>query len=854
MIKRKIWNIKNNKQNINDLARKLNISPIVANILAERGYTDYHKAKNFLEADISKLSDPLYMLGVKEACEQIRESILNKDKIMIYGDYDVDGITSTALLVEFLTSLQVSVDYYIPNRLEEGYGLNYEALAKMKENGVDLIITVDCGITAVEEVSKAMELGLKFIITDHHQIGNSIPPCTIVNPVLDDEGVPWSNLSGVGVAFKLIHGLSRILPELKEQEISKYLDLVALGTIADIVALKDENRILVREGMEQIKLGLRPGIKALCEVAKIDFQKVSSGQVGFGIAPRLNACGRLDDASLGVKLLLSSDEKEALLIAEDLNIKNQERQDIEAQIMKEAIEMAESLDKEKTAVLVLGSENWHSGVIGIVASRLVEKYYLPTILLSFKDGIAKGSGRSISNFHLHQALMQCQELLTQFGGHSQAAGLSLKVENIPKFIFKINEYAFSNLAPEDFKQKLKIDSAINLSEVNLDVYKQLQQLEPYGHSNPRPVFAIRGIKPVKITKLGSDGRHIKVQFNLNNEPWESLGFNMSDYEDIINDSYLLDLAFTLDRNEWRGKTSLQLLLKDIKSFEELDNPYKKLALLEDSNTSYSPNFKIIDSRNCSDKINYVKNLILAQEKLIIKTNTQQNAFNLVAKLKNELPDFKDKIEYYPEVLKSDISEHIEDNLEKDNLNVLITTNHLVHNLNYLVKYAFIIYDLPFSKAELQQIYSFLAKDELSVQMHLLYTKNDSKENDLFLREKAPDRKTLGKFYLLLKKIAQNSNNSLITYQDIIKWGKIYEIESLSEKSMIIWLDILEELELIRNKVEVNDKCIELKENPPKVNLENSLSFRQGVKERLEFDEMLKIAFLNYDKVIEYLSS
>lgn len=854
MIKHKIWNIKNTEDDLNDLTTQLNISPIVANVLMERGYNNYEKAKYFLEADINTLSNPFEMHGIREAAEKILEAILNKEKIMIYGDYDVDGITSTALLIQFFTELELEVDYYIPDRLEEGYGLNYNALKEIKEKNIDLVITVDCGITAVKEIDQAMELGLKFVVTDHHQALDELPNCTIVNPVLDDVNSPWYNLAGVGVAFKLIQGLSRILPEQKKHDITKYLDLVALGTVADVVPLKDENRILVKNGLKQINQGKRIGLKALCEVSGIDKQRISAGQVGFGIAPRLNACGRLKDASVGVRLLLTDNEEEAIAIAEELNAINIERQDLEAKILKEAIEMAESLDKEKTSVLVLGSKDWHPGVIGIVASRLVDKYYLPTILLSFKDGLAKGSGRSISNFHLHKALIQCEDLLNQFGGHSQAAGLSLEEENIPRFISRINEYAFSNLTSEDFKEKLKINSEIDLSEVDFEIYKQLEKLEPYGYANPRPVFALKKIKASQVAKLGKEGKHLKLSFNTQGESWEALAFNMSEYETLTNESPFLDLAFTLDKNEFRGRTTLQLILKDMKSFAQADNPYEEQALLKESPSPYKTNLKLIDYRNCSDKINYVKKLSLKQEKMIIKTNFQQNALELALKLKNQLPEIKDEIVCFKEALDLRENGQSKELLEERDWKILITSNLLMDSIILPENYNLVMYDLPMCKKDIDPITSFLDQDNVVKKIHLIYTKEDCSLNDLILRQRAPDRECLAKFYILLKKLAQKNKTLNLTHHEIAKGTKLYKIEGLNEESMLGWLAVLEELELILQINTGKDKSIKIKENPPKVNLENSVIFRQGLKNRLEYEEVLKIAFSNYDYMKDYICS
>ena len=516
--------------------------------------------------------------------------------------------------------------------------------------------------------------------------------------------------------------------------------------------------------------------------------------------------------------------------------------------------MAESIDKEKKAVIVLVSEDWHPGVIGIVASRLVDKYYLPTILLNVTDGIAKGSGRSISNFHLHEALTECEDLFIQFGGHSQAAGLSLREENIPEFINRINEYALANLSAEDFKEKLKIISEVNLNEVDLQVYKQLEKLEPYGYGNSRPIFALKKIKPLYVSKLGKDKKHLKLSFNVQKQTWESLAFNMIEYENIINESPFLDLAFTLDKNEWRGKTTLQLILKDIKSFAEDDNPYAETQPVKESSSTYRSKPKLIDYRNCSDKISYVKELVLEQKKLIIKTNSQQNTYNLVSTLQNELPQIKDEIVFCENEDDSNYSGQSRDMFKSNNSKVYITSDFLVNNACLPKKSNIIIYDLPLLKRDLQPLTTFIAKEEYSMQIHLIYTKKDCMLNELILKQKAPDRECLGKFYVLLKKIVKKQNSFNLVYQDIIKGIEKHNIEGLDSQSMLHWLSVLEEVELIKTKNKGKNKTIEIKKNPPKVKLENSGVFRKGIKDRLEYEEVLKIAFSKYDKINDYIGS
>jgi len=583
LARRKLWSVKNISRDLQkQLVDELKISPILALLLINRGYHCIQAAKKFLNPDLNNLSSPLEINGINLAVRKIKKAISQDEKIIIYGDYDVDGISSTALLTEVFRSLGANVDYYIPDRLEEGYGLNIEALEKMAENGVKLVVTVDCGITAKNEVIEGQNLGLEFIITDHHQPPEDLPPCIIINPALEKDCVPWKDLAGVGVAYKLAQGLLEYIKgtDAGRKEVLEYLDLAALGTIADIVPLIGENRIIVKCGLEQIAQGKRLGIKALCQAAGLDYKSISSGQVGYFLAPRLNACGRIGDPNLGVKLLLASSDIDANEIAQKLNSENKNRQAIEARITKEAMEMVEKIDLEKEKIIVLASKDWHPGVIGIVASRLVEKYYRPTIIMTLQDNIYKGSGRSIPGFHLHQALIQCQELLKTFGGHSQAAGLSLLEKNYSNFKHKINLVANEILTVEKLIPTLEADGEVNLAEVDFNLLNELAKLEPFGSSNPEPLLVYRRGEIKEYREVGNNGGHLKLKVKAGKTYWDAIGFNMAGYLEMAASQEPLDMAFCLDKNQWNGKTSLQLILKDMKPYKEADNPNHKLDFLD----------------------------------------------------------------------------------------------------------------------------------------------------------------------------------------------------------------------------------------------------------------------------------
>ncbi|MFZ5943325.1 MAG: single-stranded-DNA-specific exonuclease RecJ [Bacillota bacterium] len=583
MGKRKIWNIYQTQGEIqHKLIKELQISPALAMLLVNRGFCDSKEAMDFLEPKLELLQSPFAIKNLTKAVDKIQSAINQQKKILIYGDYDVDGITSTALLTETLKNLQAQVEYYIPDRIEEGYGLNKEALTGHYQRGVDLVITVDCGISAWEEVIYGQDLGLDFIITDHHQPPEKLPPCLIINPVLEDKEVPWKELAGVGVAFKLAHGLfSRLLGEEKAYEkITTLLDLTCLGTIADIVPLINENRILVKHGLKQISNNGRVGLKTLCETAGLDINNLSATGIGFFLAPRLNACGRIGNASIGVRLLLSSNYLEAREIANFLNKENQNRQNIEGQIFKEAVELVENLQLHKEKVIVLAGEQWHQGVVGIVASRLLEKYARPAIVLTLQNDIYKGSGRSIPGFHLQKALVQCQDLLESFGGHSQAAGLSIGKNNLQDFTKKINLLADEIIIDDDFIQSIDIDGEVNLETADFDLLDEIKKLEPFGCANPEPTLVYRRGEVQEYKEVGTNGGHLKLKIKAGNSYWDGIGFNMASYKEIAASQEPLDLAFNLDKNTWNGKTSLQLILKDMKPFKEIDNPKNPPDFLE----------------------------------------------------------------------------------------------------------------------------------------------------------------------------------------------------------------------------------------------------------------------------------
>ena len=574
---------------ISKISSALGIHPVVAKLLYNRGYEDEISAKSFIYMESEMLSDPFLMKDVDKGIAAIERAIRNNVKITVYGDYDVDGVTSVCTLYLYLKSLGADVEYYIPNRAGEGYGVSASAIDAIKETGSTLIITVDTGITATEEVEYAKSIGVDFIITDHHECRSELPDAlAVINPHRPDCEYPFKELAGVGVVFKFICAFEeRVCKSTRrgaaEKIFSNYADLVAIGTIADVMPLKEENRIIVRYGLNMIEHTERIGLTALIDAAstknetqRVSYKKkktkITSGYIGYTIAPRINAAGRIKTASMAVELFLSEDKTRAMEIAEELCTTNKERQAEENKIMNEAYSKIEEYDVENNPVIVLDADTWHHGVIGIVSSRITEKYSRPSILVSFEgnegvmpapDNVGKGSGRSIKGMNLVDALCYCSEHLVKFGGHELAAGLSVTRAELPAFIKKINEYAKTNLSDDDMVPTVEADCVLDFDDVNVSLAKSIQLLEPYGVSNPPPVFVLRGVNVNEITGV-SDSKHTKLSLGNGRGFVSAMYFSVSPQSLGIYVGDKVDVLFNLDINEWGGRECVQLIVRDLK--------------------------------------------------------------------------------------------------------------------------------------------------------------------------------------------------------------------------------------------------------------------------------------------------
>ncbi len=573
MVERKKWVLRpQDPKAVGVLVQQLDITPMMAQVLINRGLDDVQEARGFIDCHLGDLDDP-FMVGDMEKAVARIISALGKEKILIHGDYDVDGVTATSLLVLFLRDLGFSVYYYIPNRVNEGYGINIESIERFRQEGISLIITVDCGISSIQEIEYAKTHNLGVVVTDHHEPPAQLPSAdALINPLLSSCSFPYKSLSGVGLAFYLAAGLRKGLRDIgffndrPEPSLIDYLDLVAVGTIADIVPLTGLNRILVKAGMEQINRNPRLGIKSLLSVCGLQLGQVDSSSVAYRIAPKINAAGRLSDASAGVRLLTTDNQDDADRLAGYLDVENVERQRIEERIFNQAVDkIMGSSSIEKRQSIVLYSSDWHPGVIGIVASRLMERYYRPTILLSMEDGKCKGSARSIPTFHLYQGLLECQDLLTEFGGHKYAAGVKIDLKNVDEFTERF-EQVVREMVPEDgFTPILTLDAETDLAALTFGEVSRLQSLAPFGAGNPEPVLLVGRVEIKSSRVVGRD--HLSFKAEKDGSAISAIAFRQA--HRMENLEPLMDLAVYPEIQTWQGVRQVRLRVKGMRACEQV---------------------------------------------------------------------------------------------------------------------------------------------------------------------------------------------------------------------------------------------------------------------------------------------
>jgi single-stranded-DNA-specific exonuclease len=547
---------------VESLARELGMPGLVARLLVERGIGDAELADRFLNPRIAHLHDPFLMADMRAAVERLRSAVARKEKILIYGDYDVDGTMAVVVLLAALESLGARAEAYIPHRLTDGYGMRLPVVEHAAAEGYRVVVSVDTGIREHEVIGRAQALGLDCIVTDHHLPGVGLPPaCAVLNPRRADCPYPDKNLSGVGVAFKLAQAL--LGPAFSERVIRSYLKLVAIGTVADVVPLVGENRVIAKFGLAELSEPSQPGLAALLEFAGLQGRAITAGDVGFRIGPRLNAAGRMKDAQDVIKLFRTRDESEARAIAERLDRLNRDRQSVEESILAAAEDLIRADRKRlERFSFLFAAPGWHRGVIGIVAQRLVERYHRPTLVVGIEDGIGFGSGRSIPNFHLLNALTESKDLFERFGGHAQAAGFALPAASIPRLEEQFERSARSVLKAEDLEPVLRVDGEMDLSRLDFAFYDQLRRLEPFGAGNPTPVFTADGLRLASPPRVVGE-KHLKLKVGFGPYLFDALGWRKADRAAGLRAGQAVKLAFTVGENMYQGAKSLQLILKDI---------------------------------------------------------------------------------------------------------------------------------------------------------------------------------------------------------------------------------------------------------------------------------------------------
>ena len=556
------------RREVEALASELGVSEVLAAALVRRGYGDANQARAFLAADLPE-HNPYELGDMREACEAIRTAVAAGTRICVHGDYDADGICATALAVLILRELGAEVTWHLPSRFDEGYGVAGQTLSRLADEGVGLVLTVDCGITAVDEVARAREEGLEAVVTDHHRPGPQLPACPVVGPYRG--AYPFRDLCGTGVVWKL----GQALLGAGSASLARHLDLVAVATVADVVPLVDENRGLAVAGLRQLARTQKPGLQELMRVARIDPASVDAGAIGFRLAPRLNAAGRLGRPEAALELLLTDEQEQAARLAQQLEELNRDRQAVEERILREAVEEIEAWpepDRRRRAYVVAGAD-WHEGVIGIVASRLVERYSRPVVLIAGTDGDWKGSGRSIPGFDLHDGLRCCAGHLERWGGHAAAAGLSIKAENVPAFAAQFSAIGDASLAEDDLRPPALVDALAHGSELTLELCGELARLAPFGLGNPNVTLLLAGCELAELTAVG-EGKHLKFRVRMDGRDCgTAIAFRLGRRLDILRRPGHHDVAFRLEANQWNGTVAPQL---DVRHVFDADERYVEL--------------------------------------------------------------------------------------------------------------------------------------------------------------------------------------------------------------------------------------------------------------------------------------
>ena len=567
----RIWDFKKqgDQNEVKHLSAALNVNMVIARLLVQRGITTYNDAKAFFRPRLSDLHDPFLMKDMEKAVERLQEAIHNQEKVIVYGDYDVDGTTSVALMYLFLKQRIKEIEYYIPDRYSEGYGISPKSIDYAVDNGFSLIVALDCGIKAVDKIARAKERGLDFIICDHHNPGEEIPPAVaVLDPKQPDCDYPYKELSGCGVGFKLLQAYSQ-KNNVEYEEIYDLLDLVAVSIAADIVPITGENRVLAYYGLKKLNSNPGVGLQTIINFAGINGTEITISDIVFKIGPRLNASGRIEHGKKSVQILVSDDEDKSDLLGEEIDSFNEIRKTLDRDITQDALDMIEGNEEMKAMnSTVLYNRDWHKGVVGIVASRVTEQYYRPTVILTESNGLATGSARSVRDFDLYEAIGQCSDLLESYGGHMYAAGLTMKIEHIPEFKQRFEEIVTRQITDKQQIQTVEVDAKITLSEITPRFFRILKQFAPFGPHNMTPVFVTEDVYDAGTSRLvGKNKEHLKldlVEPDVNSGIFPGIAFNQSEAYDLITSGTPFDICYSINENEYRGKTNLQLFIRDIK--------------------------------------------------------------------------------------------------------------------------------------------------------------------------------------------------------------------------------------------------------------------------------------------------
>ncbi len=824
----KVWKIRETDiKTSKKLAMELKLPLIIAQLLVNRGITSAESAYDFLYPDISKLHSPTLMKGIPQAVDRIRKAINNKENIWIYGDYDVDGITSVSLLTTCLSRLSAKVDYYIPHRIDEGYGLNNDGLLELKNKGCNLIITTDCGISSYDEVKYANDLGMDVIITDHHEPSDKLPPAlVIIDPKLEDSGYPFDGLAGVGVAFKLACAL---FDNSDNDFLNSQLDLVAMGTIADVVPLVGENRIIAKYGLEAINRSERAGIKALCQVSNLEQGKIDSYAVSYRLSPRINAAGRIDTALNAVRLMTTDSYQSAIELAQRLDKANKDRQNIEKYIMDSVYKQIQKLDIDRQKCLILAEEKWHQGVIGIAASKIQESYYKPTILISLDGDMGHGSARSIPEFDMFSALTKCSHLLTKFGGHKSAAGLSIQKENIDRFRIEFSKIVENELSKDDLIPKVNIDAEVSLSDFSEKVIEQLSLFEPYGLGNPQPLFAVNGLLVKGFPGTDKSGKHLRMTLTDGKSTFGTIAFNKGNLERKLSEKNIkLNVACRPYINIWNDSKFIELKIEEI-ALRDSENEYA-VEIVNGEEFTNLPQIKIIDRRNIPDKRRYIQRLVLQGEKslLYVRDDLAVDQLNKIilstgTKMKIGLCYCKSSDEEI---------DNIKSMLINDELKLAISCipfNEPLLGLKHLV-----FCHPTFTMDSFIDSCAPAIESEEPVNIHLIFNNNDIDIVTKILNQRYPDRKMLVTIYRKIKELYEINKTSLLDIKEIETGLNIEEPKEIILSSA---LSIFEELRILE-KQDNNGKISLLNslEENKRYNLANSKTYTSGDRAKVQWAE------------------